>query len=175
MNKYLFLVVLTLLIQVPSARADCLPGSVGCDVQATTQAQCSDVHGTWINGQCVGATVTSPDFRTAAGLTTNTNATPGGVNQQWAIYYYNLFLWFINSILVPILIGVAFIVFLWGIFKAFIWEKESESEKMLGRKYAMWGIVAFVIITSVWGIVNIVKDTLIPSTAGSTHPSYPQL
>ncbi len=71
--------------------------------------------------------------------------------------------------------AIAFIVFLWGIFKYFIWGAENESEKAEGRKFAMWGIIGFVIIMSVWGIVNIVKDTLVPTTAGSTRPNYPTL
>lgn len=99
----------------------------------------------------------------------------GSVDQKWLQYYYNLILWAVNSILVPVLIAVAFIVFLWGIYKAFIWNGASESEKMEGRKFAMWGIIGLVIIMSVWGLVNIVKDTVIPSTVNTKAPDYPKL
>lgn len=99
----------------------------------------------------------------------------GSVNQEWLVYYYNTILWAVNSILVPVLIAIAFITFLWGAFKYFIWGAENEHEKADGRKFALWGIIGFVIIMSVWGIVNIVKDTLIPTTARSTHPNYPTL
>ncbi len=71
--------------------------------------------------------------------------------------------------------AVAFIVFLWGIYKYFIYGASNESEKAEGRKFAMWGIIGFVVITSVWGIVNIVKSTVVPSSAGSTRPNYPTL
>lgn len=81
----------------------------------------------------------------------------------------------VNSYFVPILMAVAFIVFLWGIYKAFIWNAASESEKAEGRKFALCGIIGFVIITSLWGIVNIVRGTIIPSTAGSSRPAYPTL
>lgn len=99
----------------------------------------------------------------------------GSVNQKWIVYYYQTIIVTVNQVLVPILIAIAFIVFLWGIFKYFIWHGESESEKAEGRLFAMWGIIGFVVILSIWGIVNMVKDTLVPSTASSTHPTYPTL
>jgi len=110
-----------------------------------------------------------------AGTPGQTSSGAGSVNQTWAIYYKDLIVWFVNVILVPVLMAVAFIVFLWGIYKYFIYGASNESEKAEGRKFAMWGIIGFVVITSVWGIVNIVKSTVVPSSAGSTRPNYPTL
>ena len=104
-----------------------------------------------------------------------TSSTGGSVDTTYLRFYYDLVLTVVNSYFVPILIAVAFITVLWGAFKYFIWGAENEQEKADGRKFAMWGIIGFVIIMSVWGIVNIVKDTLIPTTAKSTHPTYPTL
>ena len=99
----------------------------------------------------------------------------GSINSTYLRFYYDLILTVVNSYLVPVLIAIAFIVFLWGVYKYFIWGAENEHEKAEGRKFAMWGIIGFVIITSVWGIVNIVKETIVPSTAGSNRPNYPTL
>ena len=167
MKKYFSILVIALFVFVPDARADCLPGAPGCDLPATTAAQCTAVGGTWFNNQCLGATGITPG--------TISPSEAGGVNQQWLQYYYQLFLWVINSIFVPVLIAIAFIVFLWGVFKYFIWHRESESEKMEGRKYVLWGIIGFVVIISVWGLVNIVKSTFFPSTLNTQAPEYPRL
>lgn len=91
--------------------------------------------------------------------------------------YFQSFVSIINTILVPSLIALAFIVFLWGVYKYFIQGAANESDKAEGRKFAMWGIIGFVIIVSVWGLVNIVKTTLnLPSNGSpSNHPAYPTL
>lgn len=81
----------------------------------------------------------------------------------------------VNDILIPVVFAVALLVFFFGIFKYFIYGATNESEKAEGRTFAMWGIIGFVIIVSVWGLVNIVKSTLIPSGASTTAPSPPTL
>lgn len=80
----------------------------------------------------------------------------------------------INDILVPVLMAVAFIVFLWGIYKYFIQGAANESEKGEGRQFAMWGIIGFVIILSVWGLVNVVMSTFgfSPQTQAPTPPTF---
>ncbi|MEK7114223.1 MAG: pilin [Patescibacteria group bacterium] len=136
-----------------------LAASFGMPLLAAAATNCPPGY---ISIDCPGTSVTS-------------SSGAGSVNQQWAIYYKDTIVWAVNWVLVPVLMAIAFIVFLWGIFKYFIWGAENESEKAEGRKFAMWGIIGFVIIMSVWGIVNIVKDTLVPTTAGSTRPNYPTL
>ena len=84
-------------------------------------------------------------------------------------------MWAVNFVLVPILMAVAFIVFLWGVFNYFILGAANDEKRKEGRQFVLWGIIGFVIIMSIWGLVNIVKDTLVPSTAGSTRPNYPTL
>lgn len=97
-------------------------------------------------------------------------------NTQWLSYYYALIVSTINGVLVPVLMAVAFIVFLWGVFRYFVWGAHDEAERTVGRKFVLWGVIGFVVITSVWGLVNVVKMTLIPSGANITHPpAYPTL
>lgn len=66
----------------------------------------------------------------------------------------------INGILVPVLMSVAFIVFLYGVYKYFMQGADSETERETGRTFALYGIIGFVILFTVWGIVNIFMSTL---------------
>jgi hypothetical protein len=65
-------------------------------------------------------------------------------------------LYVINSILVPVLFAVAFIVFLYGIASKYILHPDKASE---GHKLILWGIIGFVVMVSLWGLVNIVANT----------------
>ena len=99
--------------------------------------------------------------------------TSGGINISYIKPYADSIKNLINDVLVPVFMAIAFIVFLWGVFKYFIWGRESESDKMEGRKYAMWGVIGFVIILSLWGIVNILMGALNLTTG--THPKPPTI
>jgi hypothetical protein len=68
----------------------------------------------------------------------------------------NTVLFIINGILVPVLFALAFIMFLWGIAKAYIFNAGDESERKKGHQLLLWGIIAFVIMISLWGLVNVV-------------------
>lgn len=63
---------------------------------------------------------------------------------------------FINNILVPLVFAIAFLVFIWGLFYNFIAKAEKREE---GKSLMLWGIVAFFVMVSVWGLVNILVGT----------------
>lgn len=94
-----------------------------------------------------------------------TQQSTGGINLGVIRPYSDGIINLINGILVPVLFAIAFIVFLWGVFKYFIWGGENESEKAEGRKFAMWGVIGFVVILSLWGLVNLAMSTLGFSTS----------
>lgn len=64
----------------------------------------------------------------------------------------------INGILVPLILAIAFIVFVWGIFKYFIANTDDAKEK--GRDLMVYGLIGFFVIISVWGIVNLLTNTI---------------
>ncbi len=66
---------------------------------------------------------------------------------------------FINIYLIPFLFAIAFIVFIWGIFQYFIAGGANEEQRDKGKQLVMWGIIGFVIMVSVWGLVNLVTNT----------------
>lgn len=96
-----------------------------------------------------------------------------GININAIGKYSNGIIDVINKILVPVLMAVAFIVFLYGIYKYFIYGAENETEKAEGRWFAFWGIVGFVIIVSLWGLVNLFQNVL--GLSATTAPEYPQI
>jgi hypothetical protein len=65
----------------------------------------------------------------------------------------------INDILVPIVFSIAFLVFVWGAAKYFIFSGASDEGKEQGRSLMIWGIIAFFVMVAVWGIVNLLVDS----------------
>lgn len=63
----------------------------------------------------------------------------------------------INSTVVPLILALALLVFLWGVFRYFI--ADSSKAKEEGRNLLVWGLLAFVVMLTVWGIVLAVKRT----------------
>ncbi|MDP1689856.1 MAG: hypothetical protein Q8L52_01490 [bacterium] len=80
-------------------------------------------------------------------------------------------LYIINSILVPVIFALAFIVFLYGIAKSYIFSGGDPEGVKQGHKILMWGIIAFVVMVSLWGIVNVVANTF--GLTGSYAPPTP--
>lgn len=63
---------------------------------------------------------------------------------------------FINDTLVPLVFALALIVFIWGLFTSFILPNGDRDQ---GRQLMLWGIIAFFVMVSVWGLVNILVGT----------------
>lgn len=67
-----------------------------------------------------------------------------------------LFISIINA-LIPIVIGIAVIIFFWGIVKYVASPDEDAKEK--GRDLMVWGSLAFFVMISVFGIISIIART----------------
>jgi len=66
----------------------------------------------------------------------------------------------INDTLVPFIFAIAFIVFIWGVFQYFIQGGADEGKRDEGKQHMLWGIIGFVLMVSVWGIVNLIAGGL---------------
>ena len=66
----------------------------------------------------------------------------------------------INNVVVPVLFAIAFIVFLWGAFNAFILGANSDDVKEKGKNLMLWGLIGFFVMVSVWGLVNILTGSV---------------
>ena len=83
-----------------------------------------------------------------------------GINLNAVTPYSNGIINLVNGILVPVLMALAFIVFLFGVYMYFIQGAADETSRATGRQFTLWGIIGFVIILSLWGIVNLFMGTL---------------
>jgi uncharacterized membrane protein YjfL (UPF0719 family) len=60
--------------------------------------------------------------------------------------------------IIPMLYALAFLFFLFGIARLFFAEGEESREK--GKKFALWGVVGFVVLFSVWGLVKLLLGVI---------------
>lgn len=75
--------------------------------------------------------------------------------------------------LIPIVIGLAVLVFLWGVLRYVL--STSDGGKGEGRTFMLWGIIALFVMVSVWGLVNILRDSLGLNLATPTAPRIPEV
>jgi hypothetical protein len=81
---------------------------------------------------------------------------------------------FINRILVPLVFAIAFLVFIWGMFQTFILGGGDEEKQSKGKQLMLYAIVGFVLMVSIWGIVNLVSSGFgLTDAAPTTIPSGP--
>jgi hypothetical protein len=87
------------------------------------------------------------------------HAQNGAIGGNTIPEYLQSFIGFINFILVPLLFAVAFVVFIYGIFNYFIAGGANEEKRDEGKQLAVWGIIGFFVMVSVWGLVNVLVGT----------------
>lgn len=75
--------------------------------------------------------------------------------------------------LIPIVIGLAVLVFLWGVLQYVL--RSSDAGKEEGRTFMLWGIIALFVMVSVWGLVNILRDSLGLNLTTPTAPEIPKV
>ena len=63
----------------------------------------------------------------------------------------------LNS-LAPLIIGIAFIYFIWGIVQ-YVTAGGEEDQQTKARQTMIYGIIALFVMTSVWGLVNLLSGT----------------
>lgn len=73
---------------------------------------------------------------------------------------FELFIGLINKI-IYLLISLALVGFLWGIVK-FLFSGSNEKGRTEGRKFMIYGILILFVMTSMWGIVYLMKDFIAP-------------
>lgn len=71
---------------------------------------------------------------------------------------------FLSNILekqiLPLLIGVAVVAFVYGILQYFL-NPDNEEKRKKGKEYLVWGLVGLFVMVSFWGIIAIFQNTFI--------------
>ncbi len=82
------------------------------------------------------------------------------------------FIKFINETLIPLVFALALLVFFYGIFKYFILGGGDEGSREQGKSLMLWAIIGFVVMVSIWGIVNLISGGLFKNN--QTPPTLPK-
>ena len=79
---------------------------------------------------------------------------------------------FVNNVLLPLLFGLALLFFFWNATKFFIIGASEPESKENAKRLAVYGIGAFVLLVSLWGIVNMLVSGLGWDEVGEVLPDY---
>ena len=65
-----------------------------------------------------------------------------------------------NTVVIPFLFSLIFLVFVWGVVSYFFIHGGEEAKRGEGRKFMLWGVIGIAVLFSVWGFVNLILATL---------------
>ena len=68
---------------------------------------------------------------------------------------------FLNGTIIPLLFALAFLFFLVNVLRYFIIGGGNEEGRKKAKMLATWGIIAFVVMVSIWGIVNVLVSSFV--------------
>lgn len=66
---------------------------------------------------------------------------------------------FTNDVLIPFIIGLGFLFFVWGMFKYFIMGGANDEAKEQGKSLLIFSTLGFVMIIIFWGVVNLLTES----------------
>lgn len=65
---------------------------------------------------------------------------------------------FIYSSVIPLIIALAVVMFIWGVVQ-YVINNEEEAKKEKGKQFMIWGIIGLTVMVSIWGLVRILGST----------------
>lgn len=92
------------------------------------------------------------------GLATGLFLVPSLVFAQDIYDFIDEFMDLMNA-LIPVIIGLAVVFFLWGLL-TYILKTENQEARKEARNRMFWGIVIIFVMVSIWGFVNLLDNTL---------------
>jgi Type IV secretion system pilin len=98
-----------------------------------------------------------------------TDTGSGTVTDVPSLFTYALDI--LNGYVVPIIFAIAFVFFIFGVYRYFIAGGGNAEKVQEGQKFVLWSIIGFVIMFSIWGIINLFINTLGFGT--SAQPQFP--
>ncbi len=67
---------------------------------------------------------------------------------------------FINDFLIPFILGIGFLMFVWWVFRYFIVGGADEEKVQKGKSYIVYATLGFLIIILFFGIVNMIAESI---------------
>ncbi len=86
-------------------------------------------------------------------------ALPAVTFAQGLQQYIPSFMTFVNSTIIPFMLGIAFLIVVVNIVKYFVVQGTSEEGREKAKSYILYSVMAFVLILIFWGIINIIVNT----------------
>lgn len=83
----------------------------------------------------------------------------------------NWFVQILNYISI-LLFTASLVVFMYGVFLLMFVKGTDVESRAKGRQFMMWGIISLFVMTSTWGLVNILKSSIFGSTGGLSGPQF---
>jgi len=80
---------------------------------------------------------------------------------------------FINDVLIPFIIGIGFLVFVWGMFKFFILGGANDEKKEQGKSLMIYATIGFVLIIIFFGVINLLTEST--GLTGETIRNVPRI
>lgn len=66
---------------------------------------------------------------------------------------------FTNDVLIPFIIGIGFLVFVFGMFRYFIAGGADEEKRNSGKSLMIYATLGFVLIIVFWGVINLLSGS----------------
>lgn len=76
----------------------------------------------------------------------------------FAAWVYGIVVPIVDGGIIPLLYALAFLFFLIGMARFFF--AYSEENRQKGKQFALWGIIGFVVLFSVWGLVKLLLSVI---------------
>lgn len=64
-------------------------------------------------------------------------------------------IYLINNEIIPVILGLSLIVFLWGVMRYYILRGADANSREQAHAFMMWGLIGTVLLFTVWGFVRI--------------------
>tara|TARA_B100000508_G_scaffold20642_1_gene14065 strand:- start:644 stop:1000 length:357 start_codon:yes stop_codon:yes gene_type:complete len=79
---------------------------------------------------------------------------------------------FVNSTVIPFLIGITFVIFVYNVIRYFVIGGANQESQEKARMFATYSVMALVFIIAFWGIINMLSDTLGLGGVAQTPSDY---
>lgn len=79
----------------------------------------------------------------------------------------------INLTIIPFFLGVAFLVFVWGVIKYFIIQSTSDEGRQNAKNLITFSLTAFILLVIFWGLVLLITVSIGLEGEAQPCPDYP--